>query len=107
MAAGGGVMRTLRTAPPEVRAALRVIHTTEAYTPHAVAAHPRVPAALRDRLQGALEIAMAAPDAPLAPLGISGFVAADDAAWDDVRALSVSPEEAGIHTGGRRPCPSD
>ena len=40
--AGGGVMRTFLNAPPEVRDQLRILWTTEGYTPHAVAALPSV-----------------------------------------------------------------
>jgi phosphonate transport system substrate-binding protein len=47
--AGGGVNYTLDNEVPEVRQQLRVLFETSAYTPHPVATHPSVPAAVRDR----------------------------------------------------------
>jgi phosphonate transport system substrate-binding protein len=48
--AGGGVNRTLQAQPPEVRQQLRVLYTTQGIATHPVAAHPRVPAAVRARV---------------------------------------------------------
>ena len=47
--AGGGVNYTLDNEVPEVRQQLRVLFETSAYTPHPVATHPSVPAAVRER----------------------------------------------------------
>jgi phosphonate transport system substrate-binding protein len=89
--AGGGVMRTLNSVEPEIREQLRVLWTTEGYTPHAFAAHPRVPVAVVERLAEAM-IAMSG-DAQgrglLEPLNVVGFEAAADRDWDDVRALEI------------------
>ncbi|MEI6557700.1 MAG: phosphate/phosphite/phosphonate ABC transporter substrate-binding protein [Rhodospirillaceae bacterium] len=52
--AGGGADNTLRELDPLVRGALRVIYTTREMPAHAVAAHPRVPEAVRERLRRAL-----------------------------------------------------
>lgn len=51
--AGGGVEKTLQEQEPAVRDRLRVIYTTREMPSHPVAAHPRVPAAVRARLQKA------------------------------------------------------
>ena len=49
-AAAGIVLRTLAREPAEVQSALRIIYTTPPVTPHPVAAHPRVPVAVRSAL---------------------------------------------------------
>lgn len=46
-AAGGGVSDTLGREPPEVREKLRVIYEAPGAAPHPLAAHPRVPEAVR------------------------------------------------------------
>lgn len=89
--AGGGVVRTFETVDPEVKGQLRVLWTTQGFTPHAFAAHPRLPPDRVERLAQAMA-AMAQDEtgrARLAPLGITGFEAAQDADWDDVRALGI------------------
>lgn len=89
--AGGGIARTLQGMEPEVRDELRVLWQTRDYTPHAFAAHPRVPA---ERLQ-ALRAAMLAVDQDpkartgLDGLGFKGFEPGQDADWNDVRALGI------------------
>jgi len=52
--AGGGVNNTLDNEAPEVRQQLRVLYETSAYTPHPVATHPSVPAAVRERFLKAM-----------------------------------------------------
>lgn len=52
--AGGGVNNTLDNEAPEVRQQLRVLYETSAYTPHPVATHPSVPAAVRERFLTAM-----------------------------------------------------
>lgn len=52
--AGGGVNKTLAEQDEAVRDRLRVLYTTREMPPHPVAAHPRVPAAVRERVQAAL-----------------------------------------------------
>jgi phosphonate transport system substrate-binding protein len=47
--AGGGVNNTLDNEASEVRQQLRVLYETTAYTPHPVATHPSVTAAVRER----------------------------------------------------------
>ncbi|WP_353138836.1 phosphate/phosphite/phosphonate ABC transporter substrate-binding protein [Limnohabitans sp.] len=52
--AGGGVNNTLDNEASEVRQQLRVLFETQAYTPHPVATHPSVPAAVRERFLKAM-----------------------------------------------------
>ena len=52
--AGGGVNNTLDNEAPEVRQQLRVLFETPAYTPHPVATHPSVSAAVRERFLKAM-----------------------------------------------------
>lgn len=52
--AGGGVNNTLDNEAPELRQQLRVLYETSAYTPHPVATHPSVPAAVRERFLKAM-----------------------------------------------------
>lgn len=53
VAAGGVLDASLADAPPEIRSKLKVIYETPAMAPHAVIAHPRVPAAVARRLVAA------------------------------------------------------
>jgi phosphonate transport system substrate-binding protein len=89
--AGGGVIRTFDAVDPSVRDQLRILWTTDTYTPHALAAHPRVPADAVDRLREAM-VSLGgdeAGQAALGDLGFSGIAPARDAEWDDVRALRI------------------
>ncbi len=52
-AAGGGVEKTFEEQDRTVRDALRILYRTRAMPSHPVAAHPRVAAAIRDRVQQA------------------------------------------------------
>jgi phosphonate transport system substrate-binding protein len=89
--AGGGVVRTFKAMPAEITDQLQVIWTSEAFTPHAIAAHPRVPrevvAAIRAALVNLHETPAGA--AILEPIKLKGFELGKDADWDDVRALNL------------------
>jgi len=90
--AGGGVMRTYNKAPQTVRDQLRVLWTTNAYTPHAFTAHPATSKAHREAIQTALT-GMHKNDQGkkiLQNLKIKhGLVAANNQQWDDVRRLQL------------------
>jgi len=89
--AGGGVMRTFHNVDQSVSEQLRILWTSEGYTPHAIAAHPSLPSDIVDRLQRAM-LAMHADsegEALLKRINIEGFVAAHDSEWDDVRSLDI------------------
>lgn len=89
--AGGGITRTLEGMEPAVRNELRVLWQTKDYTPHAFAAHPRVNAADLQALKAAMLTADSDPKARsgLEGIGFKGFDAAQDAEWNDVRALGI------------------
>ncbi|MCB1772208.1 MAG: phosphate/phosphite/phosphonate ABC transporter substrate-binding protein [Gammaproteobacteria bacterium] len=90
--AGGGVMRTFNNVDPAIREQLRVLWTTDGFTPHAIATHPEMADTVKAQLTNAL-VGMA-QDANgrdlLQAIGLKGFEAADDAAWDDVRHLQLN-----------------
>ena len=90
-AAGGGVMRTYRNASAEYRNKLRVLWTSDGYTPHAFAAHPRVPQDVVDKLQRVLLRMEKNPNgkALLKKIKLKGIEKGMDAEWDDVRALNI------------------
>lgn len=89
--AGGGVTRTFENLDPTLRDRLRILWTTQGYTPHAIAAHPRVPAAVVDRLRDAMLGLEGDPagKAALDGIGFKGIAAAQDADYTDVRALHI------------------
>lgn len=89
--AGGGVFRTLHDMDRETRDGLRVLWTTEGYTPHAIASHPRVPEQVVRAVQQALTRldGSLAGRAMLQNLKVHGFEESSDADWDDVRALGL------------------
>jgi phosphonate transport system substrate-binding protein len=58
VAAGGGVTATLQKESPEIRDNLRLLYTTPNAAPHPVMVHPRIDAAIRDKVQAAF-LAMA------------------------------------------------
>jgi len=54
VAAGGGVEKTLKEQDPAIRDSLRIIYTTRGMQSHPIAAHPRVPRAVREKVRQAL-----------------------------------------------------
>lgn len=106
MPAGGGVLRTFNAVPPELRAQLRVIYSTNGYTPHAIAANSDVPVDMQAALQAALiDMNANAPDLAES-VGMNGFETAFDEDWDDVRSLELSTQDTGISTESSTACPS-
>lgn len=89
--AGGGVMRTFKNTSPEYRAKLRILWKSEGYTPHAFAAHPRVPKAVVEKLQKALLNMEQDPQgkALLNKIRLKGIEKGKNREWDDVRALNI------------------
>ena len=90
--AGGGIIRTLNTLPENVRKDLRVLWTSEGYTPHPIVTHPNMAEADRQAILNAL-IAVSNDTSKsllLQNIGLSGFTASDDKDWDDVRALGIA-----------------
>jgi phosphonate transport system substrate-binding protein len=94
--AGGGVMRTYEAMPAEIKEQLRILWTSNAFTPHAIAVHPRLKPEATARLTSAL-VSMsndAAGRAVLAGIGFKGVEPALDQEWDDVRALHITQLES-------------
>lgn len=91
--AGGGIPRTLEMVDPTVRASLRVLLKTQAYTPHAFAYHPRVGSARAGRVLAAMRGLAEDPEGRqlLAMIGFKGIEAGSDGDWNDVRALNIDP----------------
>ena len=89
---GGGVLRTFRSTPKEIREGLRILWTTKEYTPHAFAYHPRLSGELVKRLQVAFSRIdqHAKRDEILEPLKFRGLMKAIDTDWNDVRALGLN-----------------
>ena len=89
--AGGGVMRTFNNTDPAVRDQLRVLWTTKTYTPHAFAAHPRIPADVVKRVQDALLSMNENPGgrALLKTINFKGMRVAANEDWNDVRGLGI------------------
>lgn len=105
--AGGGVKRTFGNLPEGMRAQLRVIYRTERYTPHAFAALSRIsPEAVANVTNAMLKIGNNEPTL-MKPLGINGFEAAENADWDDVRALGLSNSQTELAEEGNIKCRSD
>ena len=90
--AGGGVMRTFKNASPEFRNKLRILWTTDGYTPHAFASHPRVPEAAVQRIKKAMLEMERDPEGKklLKKIRLKGIEAGQDREWDDVRALNIN-----------------
>lgn len=89
--AGGGVVRTFESVAPHIREQLQILWTSDGYTPHAFAAHPRLGTDTVGEI-AALMIGLAEDEtgrALLEPLRLPGLEAAQDADWDDVRVLEI------------------
>ena len=71
---------------------LKILWTTDGFTPHAIAASPKVGDELRQRVAHILSSldGMDPVTGTKALLGIDGFEVANDEDWDDVRALGLS-----------------
>ena len=62
VAAGGGVNYTFEREPKDVRERLRVLYVTPDSAPHPFAAHPRIPAPVREKIIESFIILAADPD---------------------------------------------
>ena len=89
--AGGGVKRTFNNTDPAVREKLKVLWETPGYTSHAIAVHPDMKAEVKAAVQQALVDMTHDPEgmALLKAINFKGIEAADDARWDDVKALDI------------------
>lgn len=90
--AGGGIARTFNATSEQARDELKVLWKTQPYTPHAVAAHPRVDTATRETLtQAFVEMSNTEEGQVLLDnLKIKRWQASNDSDWDDVRSLGIT-----------------
>ena len=90
--AGGGIIRTFNALPERFRDQLKIIWTSEGYTPHAIATHPKVNDETRQKLLSGF-LAVTNSDSSmqlLKPLRMKGFTQANDQEWNDVRSLDIN-----------------
>jgi phosphonate transport system substrate-binding protein len=89
--AGGGVPRTFNSTAEVIRAQLRILWTSAGFTPHAIAAHPRVPKEAIDRVKEALFSLAGDPQGKdvLKNLEMKDFESVANSQYDDVRALRI------------------
>ncbi|MEM7620569.1 MAG: phosphate/phosphite/phosphonate ABC transporter substrate-binding protein [Pseudomonadota bacterium] len=104
--AGGGVLRTYGNIPDGLREQLRILYKTNAYTPHAFAAHPRIDQKHIDTIMQAMLVLSKENSNLLKPLGMQGFETAKNADWDDVRSLNLSDGHTKIIKDDRITCHS-
>ena len=89
--AGGGIVRTLNSIEQPIRDQLRILWTTNPFTSHALAAHPRVPAETVALIQSAM-VGMEHNEEGkklLKALSWKGVEKAQNSRWDDVRELGL------------------
>lgn len=89
--AAGGVEKTLAEQEPAIRDALRVVYRTSDFPSHPIAAHPRIPEAVRERVRQAFLNLSAEPggSALLREIPISRAVAASFRDYEAFRALDL------------------
>ena len=90
--AGGGVMRTFNNAPAKVRENLKILWTTKPYTPHAIAAHPKLSNEVAEKFRSALinlNTTQEGRDLLTSIKFINGLEKANNQDWDDVRGLGI------------------
>lgn len=89
--AGGGIMRTLNNVNPTIRDQLRILWTSQAYTPHAIASHPRISAEMVKKITQAMQNMHNDPKGLklLENINFIGIESAQDADWDDIRGLQI------------------
>ncbi|HCI53704.1 MAG TPA: phosphate ABC transporter substrate-binding protein [Gallionella sp.] len=90
--AGGGIVRTFDMLDESAKKDLRVLWTTPAYTPHAIASHPGLPKEVVKKLLATLSSMVddSTGQEKLKLIGLKGIEAAHDADWDDIRQLNIS-----------------
>ena len=90
--AGGGVKRTLNNTNPKIKEQLRILWTSAAYTPHAIAFHPDIPPADQSLIQQAFINMSNDPVGKQLLISLKikhGLIKASDTDWDDVRNLGL------------------
>lgn len=90
-AAGGGVQKTFDEQKESVKAQLRVVHTTRPIPAHPVAAHPRVPAAVREAVRQAFLAMATSPEgaALLKEVPMTHLLPASNRDYEPLRELGL------------------
>ncbi|WP_159739103.1 phosphate/phosphite/phosphonate ABC transporter substrate-binding protein [Vibrio atypicus] len=90
--AGGGIYRTFNSLPDETKKLLTPIWETNGFTPHAIAAHPRVPQTIVEAVSLSFSQLGQTKETQniIKPLRIQSFALAHDSDWDDVRELNIN-----------------
>jgi phosphonate transport system substrate-binding protein len=86
VSAGGGIQETFDLQPSAVRHQLRVLYKTETFASHPLAAHPRLPKTVREKIRTALQ-AMSREESGAALLAPVPFRALQRATHADYRPL--------------------
>ncbi len=89
--AGGGVPRTFNSLEPSIKDQLKILWTSKGFTPHAIAAHPRVPVDAVKIIADVMAEMEHDPEGKelLKQIDFNGLVNAEDSEWDDVRSLGL------------------
>ncbi len=91
--AGGGIVRTIEALPKDIKEKLNIVWQSDAYSPHAIAVHPRLSSSKKELLQkGFLNINVETKIHILDAINFEGFELAQDEQWNDVRTLSISQQ---------------
>ena len=96
--AGGGIVRTFDMLDETVKKSLRVLWSTPAFTPHAIATHPNLPREVSLKVLNTL-VGMTTDPAGqnmLKMIGFKGVEPAHDADWDDIRILGITELDARV-----------
>lgn len=97
--AGGGIVRTYNNMVPEIRGQLRILWTTQSYTPHAFAVNAKLDENTKKQIQSAL-INMNDSEEKrqlIAVLGFKSLEIAKNEDWDDVRGLEIDLLDTLLH----------
>ena len=105
--AGGGIERTYNNTSKKITNPLTVIYTTKGYTPHAFATSPNVPEEVRTKVKQALISLSNSSEGKKLLKGINfkSIVKAENADWNDVRALDIKLLNAMKNVSTSRPDP--
>lgn len=90
--AGGGVVRTLESVDADIRSQLRILWKSDGFTPHAFAAHSRIPPEVVAQLLRAMQELTDYPEGleALRNININAIGSAANQDWDDVRGLNIN-----------------
>jgi len=91
LAAGGGVIRTFKNTEASIKDQLTVLWTSDGFTPHAIAAHERVPSEdVKDIQKSFINLSSVEKTKKLlAKIKLKGLESAQNSDWDDVRELKI------------------